>query len=640
MIRRPPRSTLFPYTTLFRSTSGLNTPSGLNGVLSVTSTDQNDIVSSFSNYDYSVDVSAPGSNIYSTWMNDTYSYASGTSMSSPLAAGLAALVFSRFPSYNPLQVAEQICVNSDDIDGLNPFYTNMIGRGRINAYKALMNTDSKSVRAYDITHSDVTEGSNGDGVYKPNENILVKIKLRNLLNPINNLSVSLQSQTAYATVLTNTYYIGAMSTMDSTEGSFIFNISDDVPESYDLPFFINFNYDGNTDFQAFSVIANPTYLNQTANDIDVTITSTGNIGYNDYPDNKQGIGFKYKDQNTMLFEGALMYGTNYKIINDAARASNVDAQSKDFTALKSFVLNTPGTIADQQGYSVFNDDAAGSIKLGIETKLRTYSFVDYPYEKFIILDYTMINKGAGAFSNFYTGLFFDWDLTDGSDDVAAYDSLNNLGYVYHSGGNPDSYIGCHVLSSDNTGFYAIANTGDDGGFGIYDGFTDTEKWQSISSGIIKKTAGPDDISFVISSGPYNIPLGDSIHVAFAIAAGDDFGDLINSVQSARLKYNQVITGAEKEVDGTKPKEFYLAQNYPNPFNPSTTIKYQLPENGYVSLKIYDVLGNEIETLVNKEQTTGTYNYQWLEGNYPPSGVYFYRLTIGEFSQTRKMIILK
>jgi len=573
-------------------------------------------------------------------MNDTYSYASGTSMSSPLAAGLAALVFSRFPSYNPLQVAEQICVNSDDIDGLNPFYTNMIGRGRINAYKALMNTDSKSVRAYDITHSDVTEGSNGDGVYKPNENILVKIKLRNLLNPINNLSVSLQSQTAYATVLTNTYYIGAMSTMDSTEGSFIFNISDDVPESYDLPFFINFNYDGNTDFQAFSVIANPTYLNQTANDIDVTITSTGNIGYNDYPDNKQGIGFKYKDQNTMLFEGALMYGTNYKIINDAARASNVDAQSKDFTALKSFVLNTPGTIADQQGYSVFNDDAAGSIKLGIETKLRTYSFVDYPYEKFIILDYTMINKGAGAFSNFYTGLFFDWDLTDGSDDVAAYDSLNNLGYVYHSGGNPDSYIGCHVLSSDNTGFYAIANTGDDGGFGIYDGFTDTEKWQSISSGIIKKTAGPDDISFVISSGPYNIPLGDSIHVAFAIAAGDDFGDLINSVQSARLKYNQVITGAEKEVDGTKPKEFYLAQNYPNPFNPSTTIKYQLPENGYVSLKIYDVLGNEIETLVNKEQTTGTYNYQWLEGNYPPSGVYFYRLTIGEFSQTRKMIILK
>ncbi len=627
------------------SKSGMNTPSGLNGVLSVASTDQNDIISYFSNFDYSVDVSAPGSNIYSTWMNDTYTYASGTSMSSPLAAGLAALVFSKFPTFTPEQVAEQIRVNSDNIDALNPAYTNLIGRGRINAYKALTNTNSKSVRAYSITHSDVTEGSNGDGVYKPNENVLVKVKVRNILIPTSNLTISLQSQSAYATVLTNPYNIGAFSTLDSLEMSFLFNISGTIPESQVITFFLNYNDDNYTDFQAFSVIGNPTYLNQTANDIDVSITSTGNIGFNDYPNNQEGIGFKYKDESNMLFEGALIYGNASNKINDAARSSDNETQSKDFLSLRPFVLSSPGTIADEQGYSVFNDNNAGSIKLGIETKLRTYSYVDFPYEKFIILDYTMINKGAADISNFYTGLFFDWDLTDGSNDVAAFDTLNKFGYVYRNGGNPDSYVGCHVLSSENTGYYAIANGGDDGGFGIYDGYTDNEKWQSISKGVFKQTAGPGDISVVVSSGPYSIPLGDSITVAFALAAGDNLKDLQSSVQSAQSKYNQIVTGTEQTEDNNKPKEFYLAQNYPNPFNPSTTIKYQLPENSFVSLKVYDVLGNEIETLVNKEQSAGSYNYQWLAGSYLPSGIYFYTLTIHsetgkEIKFSKKLLLLK
>ncbi|RJP65360.1 MAG: T9SS C-terminal target domain-containing protein [Ignavibacteriales bacterium] len=628
------------------SSSGMNTPSGLNGVMSVASTDPSDYISSFSNYDYSVDVSAPGSGIYSTWMNDTYTYASGTSMSSPLVAGLAALVFSKFPTYKPLQVAEQVRVNSDNIDALNPAYAKMIGWGRINAYKALTNTTSKSIRAYNIFHTDATEGSDGDGIYKPNENVLVKVKLRNYLNPLSNLSVSLQSESGYATVITSPYNIGAVSTMDSIELSFIFNISGSVPENYILSFFVNVSDGSYTDFNAFSVIADPTYQNQTANEIDVTITSTGNIGFNDYPDNQQGIGFSYKNQTNMLFEGALMYGVNYKKINDVARSSDTEVQSSDFTPVKRFIINIPGSIADQQGYGVFNDEAAGAGKIGIETHLSTYSFADYPYDKFIILNYKMINKSAVAYSNFYAGLFFDWDMTDGSDDVVNYDDVNNIGYVYHNGGSPDSYLGAHLLSSDEFGFYAIANAGDATSFSIFDGFTDTEKWQSISSGIYNKTAGPGDISFVISSGPYNIPIGDSINVAFALAGGDDLNDLVNSIQLAQTKYDQVITDVEKIKDEIKPKDFNLAQNYPNPFNPATTIKYQLAENGFVSLKIYDMLGNEVEALVNKEQALGTYNYKWnSNGSRLASGIYLYVLSVTtesgkEIKLSNKLILLK
>jgi len=94
-----------------------------------------------------------------------------------------------------------------------------------------------------------------------------------------------------------------------------------------------------------------------------------------------------------------------------------------------------------------------------------------------------------------------------------------------------------------------------------------------------------------------------------------------------------------EDDKYLPVSYKLYQNYPNPFNPNTTIKYQIPELIFVNLKAYDVLGNEIETLVNEEKQTGTYEITWYAENLP-SGIYFYQLKAGNFIETKKMILLK
>ena len=85
--------------------------------------------------------------------------------------------------------------------------------------------------------------------------------------------------------------------------------------------------------------------------------------------------------------------------------------------------------------------------------------------------------------------------------------------------------------------------------------------------------------------------------------------------------------------------FRLEQNYPNPFNPVTTIKYSIPSQSFVQLKVYDVLGNEIITLINEEKTAGNYEIEFNASEIP-SGVYFYTLNVGEFVQTRKMILIK
>jgi len=88
-----------------------------------------------------------------------------------------------------------------------------------------------------------------------------------------------------------------------------------------------------------------------------------------------------------------------------------------------------------------------------------------------------------------------------------------------------------------------------------------------------------------------------------------------------------------------PNEFKIFQNFPNPFNPSTRIKWQIPEPGLITLKVYDVLGNEITTLLNEEKPAGNGELLWNAENLP-SGVYFYQLKAGEFIQTKKMILIK
>ncbi|MGB5289160.1 MAG: T9SS type A sorting domain-containing protein [Ignavibacteriaceae bacterium] len=96
--------------------------------------------------------------------------------------------------------------------------------------------------------------------------------------------------------------------------------------------------------------------------------------------------------------------------------------------------------------------------------------------------------------------------------------------------------------------------------------------------------------------------------------------------------------------GKLPWLFNVSQNYPNPFNPSTTIRYEIQERGFVTLKVYDILGNEIVTLVNEEKPAGSYeidfNIYSNEGQNLVSGVYFYQLKAGRFIQTKKMILLR
>ena len=112
------------------------------------------------------------------------------------------------------------------------------------------------------------------------------------------------------------------------------------------------------------------------------------------------------------------------------------------------------------------------------------------------------------------------------------------------------------------------------------------------------------------------------------------------------KFAMNAMGANLRKDGTEstadigiPNTYGLDQNYPNPFNPSTIIKYQLPENNHVSIRVFDILGNLITTLVDEQMNAGFHSVNWNASGLA-SGVYFYRINSGDFSSIKKLILMK
>jgi hypothetical protein len=164
-----------------------------------------------------------------------------------------------------------------------------------------------------------------------------------------------------------------------------------------------------------------------------------------------------------------------------------------------------------------------------------------------------------------------------------------------------------------------------------------------------------------------LPSGDTITFAFKYIAPNSIGvDTIfangNSVnhdttsEGDQWNYavNKLITISNSiGISGNSQvvKGFSLEQNYPNPFNPTTNIKYNIPENSFVSLKVYDILGREVATLINKFQPAGTYTVPFsislFSNNQITSGVYFYKLTAEDatnksnnFSEVKRMVVIK
>jgi len=187
------------------SSSGAHYPSAYDNAISVAATTSNDLKSSFSNYGTTIDVSAPGSAILSTAYSNTYASWNGTSMASPVAAGVVGLIWATNPTWNNTQVATQLIMTTDNIDALNPTYAGLLGTGRINAYKALTTTPVPLVKYENHYTPD-----GGNNIPEAGETVALSVVLKNWWGDAAAVSATIHSDDYAVQIISNSGNYGAV----------------------------------------------------------------------------------------------------------------------------------------------------------------------------------------------------------------------------------------------------------------------------------------------------------------------------------------------------------------------------------------------------------------------------------------------
>jgi hypothetical protein len=174
------------------------------------------------------------------------------------------------------------------------------------------------------------------------------------------------------------------------------------------------------------------------------------------------------------------------------------------------------------------------------------------------------------------------------------------------------------VAAGNTDLRSAYSTNDRA---AWTGFGQTARIDTTSLSAPPTQAHPDSLST-----PYMLTSGtNSIYVALARLTG--------------TTTNTLGVGTSVVEEAGIPLRYFVAQNYPNPFNPSTTIEYGLPKEGNVTVRVFNLVGQEVSTLVDGKQVAGVHRVQFDASNLP-SGIYFYRVSAGEFSQANRMLLMK
>lgn len=525
-------------------------PASYENVLSVGSTDINDVRTYFSNFGKTVDIMATGDAIHTTYYNDAYVTDSGTSLSAPIVSGAAALVWTQNPTFTPLQVAEQLRVSSDaSIYDNNPAYLHKLGRGRLDVLAALT-VNSPSVR---VSNQQLVNTSNTPP--QPGQQTHLYFDFTNYLKPSSpSLKATLTSSSPYVTINSNAITLGSMaenSTIRNTSSPFVITLAPSFPIDQAVELLITFEDGTYEDFQLVSLVL-PSYVDINENNIITSMTSVARIGWGKTETQSAGSGFIYGEE-SLLYEMGLIMGTSSStIINNVRTTGGLFDQ--DFTVVDLPVKSTPGT----RSYSEITGsvrDAANAGDATLELDYQSLVWKDDPYRDFVILEYKVKNTSASTLNGFYFGIFADWDVVNnGAGDRAGWDAPTRLGYVYPA--QPAVYPQVGIQSLNGTvQYYAIDNdhTIQGNPFGIYDEFTDVEKYTVISSGLTKTTAGTgpagNDVSHVVASGPYTIPAGQVVTIAFALHANYSYAGLINSAKYADSVYNYTLKAPVPVVSG-------------------------------------------------------------------------------------------
>jgi serine protease len=521
-------------------------PASYPGVISVAATNQFDYTASYTSFGIGIDICAPGINILSLKPNNSTRLASGTSMSTPMVAGLLALTKSYYPGWSNDMIINQVLGTADDIDNINQNYANKLGQGRINAYRALSETNVTTRQELKLSITNPTlADENSNGINEPGEMVYLGFELRNFAVGVDTTAVtfSLSTNSPYVSLINN---------------EMVLNVPAD-----------NF------------IKADSAFLFQVNNDIDsvrlLTLTITAESTIPIPLDNEWTVEVLLNQSGILVFDG-IGSGNAYS-----------GAYIRDFlqdSVLPVFYTESfpPSLNGFDAVFLSFGNYGQGLSNGTMITPEMTTTITDYLYNGGYLYEDCGTFFGSMAYSNFQN--LEEMEDLFGVDTVITpmiANSINLLNGLPGSVAEGLSFSG----SSQFPNYYIDIMTPDSNGMAIF---------EEEDYGIVA----------VQGEGEYGQR---TICFSYAIAhLNDDTLGSRDELMLKIAEFFQLFSLGLEEP--TNNNEKLVLNNYPNPVNEISNIEYLIPDIGYVVLGVYNIQGKEISKLVNETQAAGQYKVRF------------------------------
>lgn len=638
-------------------------PASYPEVLSVGSVAANNTRSPFSSFSFDVDVMSRGTSVLSTIPGTTYALNSGTSMASPIAAGIAALVRHQNPTWGPERVRQQIRSAAD-----NSVYTVnssgslafRLGNGLINAQRAV-STSLPGIEVRNVAFL----GPSGRKLAMNEDGTMAFTLVNHGASTTSSFSVNGIAMRSGMTLASGgALNPGVIPTGDSIRVSLPIRIQTNYDFTFTPLVRITLSDPGHTynDFHIASYV-NFLYDEVAANRVRTSFASNGTIGFENSMNGTGGVGFKptvdhagtLTELENLLYEAGLMVSFKGEagtfVVNQVRSGANADAH---FRPTSPFKLTRPGLVSDLDGVASFNSTGFPNAPR-LDVTQEVYAFDNAHLNRSVFVKYTLKNLSSELMRSMRVGVFADWDIGNYETNSVDFSSADSILYI-HSPSEIDKfpYVAIVPIGAVSTAF-AIDNgyTGvvDSVNFGTYfstsdprfDGFTRTEKQWALTAGRAKTSVQNSDVATVVATGPYMVDPNQTIVVGFVLSFGESLPILRDQVAQARNKQLFNVTPLGLGSSGPpwieQPREIALLPNYPNPFNPSTTLRFTVRSQANVQLIVYDVLGRQVAEVANRRFAAGEHRLAF-NADALPSGQYLVRMVTGGQVYTRQITLLK
>lgn len=625
-----------------------------------------DKVAPFSNYSFKLDVLAVGQNVLGTTfeyddLSQTwtpgYRASSGTSLSTPIVSGLAALIRAKHPDWPPQRIASQIRSTARSIYPANPEqrYADKLGSGVIDA-RAALTADVPVIRftGFDFRKDELQKiniGESGtlyiEGIHFGSTSPEIRFRVE-----------SLQPATPVTQEFTS---LSALQPGENFTVAFPVSILDEFRLDAIPRFRVSYTIDGDSRAPDDFYIIEYDKLLYGMHDnsrIQVSIPSDGTIGFMDPDEQSVGLGFIPVNYENVLAEAGFMISgviNGQRVVMNQVRDST--GITRHFLPEKNMRIQPHPDIRNALwGQAVFTTENHPEPN-DLRVELETLTINRFNLDQSLFLTYRIHNPGNAIWKDLHFGLFNNWDANDTGQYQTYFDDSLNLMYLSHQNSRP--YFGVAAfggvsgaLAIDNESDMTLdraSSRSDSLSFGIaydltdphLDGFTDAEKHLALTAGTTHAALQAERISTVSSVGPFTLYPQSEVRIGFVYSWGATSDQLKNQVEEAlgHAFAGQYDAPGQYSRTGRVSDDLTLYPNYPNPFNSRTHIRFDMPEAGHVRLSVYNLLGMRVTTLVDGVRDRGPHFVQF-DGSSVASGLYIVILRADGQVQSHTMKLVK